>query len=77
MTKDEWKKRQGQWDRFHQWEEKQPPLRLSPMERIAGIGALIDLAWKVSGRFPDDSAKRDVSGIILMRHQLSVLDRVA
>ncbi len=77
MMKDQWRKRQEQWDRFHEWEAKQPASKLSPAQRLAEIGALVDRAL-ASDRFPKESQEglaRKAKGVILLHKRLAVLNR--
>ncbi|MBI3322636.1 MAG: hypothetical protein HYZ94_03030 [Candidatus Omnitrophica bacterium] len=79
MTREEWLKRQEQWDRFHAWEAKQGPLSLSPEECLAEIGALLDLA--LAGRRSQKESAQDLraaaEGIVLMRRGLACLEKAA
>lgn len=78
MTKEQWQRRQEQWRRFHAWEAEHNSLSLSPEERLAEVGALVDLA--LAGRRPErESAeylKAAAEGIALMRRRLAYLGRV-
>ena len=79
MTKEQWRKREEQWKKFHEWEARHNSLFLSPEERLAEIGALVDLA--LAGRRPKRESLRDLrakaEGVALMRHRLSYLGRAA
>lgn len=79
MNRDAWERRQAQWRRFHEWEARQPAgSALSPSERLAEIGALVDLALSRAmvcqeGRDVNATAR----GIQVMRARLAVLRRAA
>ena len=72
-----WRDRQAQWERYRSWAIGHQHLPLKPPERLAEIGALMDLArqsaagWVASGR----ATTASVQGIIGMRQSLSVLKR--
>ena len=76
MTADEWRRRQDQWAKFQAWERTHTTCRLSPSERLAEIGELVDLALK-AGRFPGRNVEQCAAGIRLMRLQLAVLGDAA
>jgi len=75
--KEPWRQRQDQWKRFRIWEAQHRAVELSPEERLAEIGALVDLAQPV--RQAQGSAAEDVEaeiqGIRVMRKRLAVLSR--
>lgn len=77
MTKEQWRKRQAQWDRFHAWEAKHGSFSLSPEERLAEVGALVDLA--LAKQRPKKESARDLKaaaeGIAVMRQRLAYLGR--
>lgn len=77
MTKSDWQKRQEQWRRFHAWEAEHRSLSLSPEERLAEVGALVDLA--LGGQRPRKESAQDLraaaEGIALMRQRLAYLGR--
>ncbi len=75
MTTDEWRKRQMQWKRFQQWEAAaRPGAALSPSERLAEIGTLVDLALKAAhGEFPNPELGATIKGIGIMRKRLAVI----
>ena len=77
MTKEQWQKRQEQWGRFHAWEAKHNSLSLSPEERLAEVGALVDLA--LAGRRPQRESTQNLraaaEGIALMRRRLAYLGK--
>ncbi len=75
MTKEQWRKRQEQWDRFHAWEAQEPPLKLSPSERLAELGALVDRLLASLPRQSEsaEELRKNVAGIVLMRKSLTVL----
>lgn len=77
MTREEWRKRQAQWERFHRWEAAQRGMTLSSSERLAEIGALVDFAYRNRPRefSPVADAKTLVSGLHLMQERLAVLSR--
>ncbi|MBI3312190.1 MAG: hypothetical protein HYZ88_01525 [Candidatus Omnitrophica bacterium] len=78
VTTEEWRKRQAQWKQFHEWEAAHHAVTLSPSERLAEIGALVDLAYR-AGRANAEraDAKALVSGVRVMRERLAVLHRPA
>ena len=79
MTKEQWQKRQEQWKRFHAWEAEHDVLFLSPEERLAEVGALVDLA--LAQRQPKRESARElmvgVEGIAVMRQRLAYLGKTA
>lgn len=79
MTKEEWQKRQARWDKFHAWEARQSSLSLSPEERLAEVGALVDLAL-AKQRPPEESARdlrEAAEAIAVMRQRLACLGKAA
>ena len=79
MTKEEWRKREEQWRRFHAWEAQEPPLKLSPSERLAELGALLDrlLASRPEKSESAQELREKVAGIVRMRKSLADLRGVA
>ncbi len=79
MTKDQWLEREKQWKGFHEWESKHAADSLSPQERLAEVGALVDLILARQGSeakgVPDLRAA--TAGIVSMRRCLACLVRAA
>ncbi len=77
MTKEQWLERQAQWERFHAWEKDHGSPALTPEERLAEIGALVDLA--LARRQPPRKSAQDLraaaEGVILMRQRLACLGK--
>ena len=70
-----WRRRQLQWERFRVWEARQRVTELSPSERLAEVGALVDLSQQVASRrlAVAEDVRASVRGIGLMRSRLAVL----
>ena len=79
MTKDQWRKREAQWKKFHAWEAEHAALKLSPSERLAEIGSLVD--WVLRRHSPKSESAKDlkekVAGIVMMHHRLAALGKTA
>ena len=73
---EQWRHRQAQWERFRAWESQHQGVSLSPSERLAEIGALVDRARQAaSGPLrPTRATTATVEGIVIMRKCLAVLE---
>ena len=74
---DPWQRRQAQWGRYRTWAAQHEEILLSPPERLAEIGALVDRARQAaSGPLrPTHATTATVRGIVIMRTRLAVLGR--
>ena len=72
---EQWRRRQAQWERYRVWADQHDEIRLSPSERLAEIGALVDRARQAaSGPLRQTHATAaTVQGIVIMRKCLAVL----
>ena len=79
MTKEEWRRREEQWERFHAWETGREPMSLSPQERLAEVGALADLVFARQGVVKESiqDLMAAAQGIALMRKCLASLGKTA
>ena len=75
--KDQWRQRQAQWERFQAWENQHQSVLLSPPERLAEIGALVDRARQAASDQlrPTRATTATVEGIMIMRKRLALLGR--
>ena len=73
----QWRQRQAQWERFRAWDLQHQGSQLSPSERLAEIGALVDRARQgisVPPR-PVRVTTATIQGIVIMRTRLAALGR--
>ncbi len=79
MRANRWRERKKQWERFNEWERKHATQKLTPAQRLAEIGALVDRAMR--GRRLNRQTSRElaekVKGISLMRKGLEALSKAA
>ena len=70
-----WQRRQAQWKLYQKWAARQPESALSPSERLAEVGALVDRAQPSASGPPMRVTIAAIQGIVMMRTRLAVLGR--
>jgi len=78
MTREDWDRRQAQWKQFQAWEATQHVVTFSPAERLAEVGALVDLAHRHRRGDPVEAdVDALIAGIRVMHARLAVLSHAA
>lgn len=78
MTRKDWERRQAQWKQFQAWEATHHVVTLSPAERLAEIGALVDLAHRHRRGDPVGADMETlIGGVRVMHTRLAVLSHTA